>query len=591
MFIKKMKVFSLCIILGTFFSGCGNSTEKVENIQDAFNKISSDYIENSPGATQYFGDFNKLGLAVVNNSLPYESDAIRLKQIEVLKEDEKLLDKFKDTEITETEKLQKDVLKWNINNFKESEKFLYHNYVINPLDGAQINIPEYLNNVFEIHSKEDAEEYVQLLGDVGNVFDEVIEDSKVREEKGMIPPAISISEVTDQCFSFSLTSAERNEMYISFQRKLDEVENLKEEDKKELLDTALKNLKDVVYPAYAKLGDYTTELVSKADWSITGVWNLPDGEEYYKFMLQKTTSTDLTPDEIHNLGLKEVERIKGEIKELLKDTEYKDLDVPQCFQIASKQYTGDQVFDQFNTIIGNMTNNLNTMFDENIIPNTPVSLEKVPEYRQNSISNYYSVPKIDGSRAGCFYINFSLSQNEMGMPTLAYHETVPGHHLQLTIQNNKKDIPIFNKMNTSTGYIEGWGLYAEKLAYENGYFQNTIEKLGYLQSELFRAGRLVVDTGIHAKKWSSEEAIEYLSNLTGWNATNEIKRYMVWPGQACAYKVGELKIMELREKAKEELGDKFDIKEFHNIVLENGAVPFVLLDEQIQNYIQEKKVQ
>jgi uncharacterized protein (DUF885 family) len=238
----------------------------------------------------------------------------------------------------------------------------------------------------------------------------------------------------------------------------------------------------------------------------------------------------------------------------------------------------------YQTIIDSMQNRLPLMFSR--IPRTKVHVMRVPDYKEQTVGTYYQPPKLDGSEEGIFYANLSYQHRKSDMKALAYHEAVPGHHLQIALEQEQSEARIFKTLFFFTGYVEGWALYAEKLAEEKGFYDNTHSLIGYLRSELFRALRLVIDTGIHHKRWTREQAYTYLLDNLGWSDYSQIDRYIVWPGQACAYKVGELKILQLREHAKEILGDRFDIKEFHEAVLHYGSVPLDVLEQLVNDYIQ-----
>jgi uncharacterized protein (DUF885 family) len=230
-----------------------------------------------------------------------------------------------------------------------------------------------------------------------------------------------------------------------------------------------------------------------------------------------------------------------------------------------------------------MSTHLPEMFS--VIPQTPVQVKPVPEFKEATMGTYYQPPKLGESNPGVFYANLSYQHFKPGMQTLAYHEAIPGHHFQFAIAREAEDARLYQALFFFTGYAEGWALYAEKLAKEYGFYEDPHSIIGYLRSELFRAARLVLDTGIHSKKWTREKALQYMLENIGWSWPGEIDRYIIWPGQACAYKIGELKMLELRKKAQERLGDDFNIKEFHCIVLEHGSVPLEVLEGLVDDYI------
>jgi uncharacterized protein (DUF885 family) len=329
-----------------------------------------------------------------------------------------------------------------------------------------------------------------------------------------------------------------------------------------------------------------------------GFWKHPDGDAAYAYWLRHHTTLDLTADEIHELGLLEVARIQVEMEDLFTELgitgDNLDMKMNQVtfYGGAMPLRTNDDrqaVLDEYQALIDHAEQNLSDLFD--LRPKADVVVE--PVYAPNAPGAYYVSPSLDGSRPGMFYVNMTtVNVARHGMPTLAYHEAIPGHHFQIAIQQELTGIPSFRTGINYTSYAEGWALYAEYLAWEVGFYEDDpYGNLGRLQSELFRAARLVVDTGIHAKGWSREEAIDYMVEIVGYSRTDmtrEVERYIVWPGQATAYKIGMLKILELRERAMQALGDDFDIKEFHNLILGNGAMPLEILERVVDDYIAER---
>ena len=357
-----------------------------------------------------------------------------------------------------------------------------------------------------------------------------------------------------------------------------------------------------MYPAYGRLIAYFEALDSKVEGNY-GAWHLPDGDNYYRLSLKLFTTTDYEPAYIHELGLAEVDRIQAEILRILADEGWdvsggftaaigEMADSPQFYYSDSGEGR-DQILADYQAIMDEINQQLEPWFD--IVPESSVDVRRVPEFKEKTApGGYYEMPAMDGSRPGVFYANLYdiKATPTYGMRSLAYHETIPGHHFQLAIQQEQEDLPFFRRLIPFPAYTEGWGMYAERLAWEMGLQQNPYDNIGRLQAELFRAVRLVVDTGIHAMRWSREEAIDYMLANTGAAESDvvaEIERYFVIPGQATAYKVGMIKILELRDYAKTELGDRFDIREFHNVVLTNGSVPLDILEQLVREYVAAKK--
>jgi uncharacterized protein (DUF885 family) len=313
----------------------------------------------------------------------------------------------------------------------------------------------------------------------------------------------------------------------------------------------------------------------------------------------------MTPEEVHQVGLAEVARIKKEMWDILLSEGYMDttrtlgeviqtLNKEDRFLFPDSDEGRKMIIEEYNRILDEISVGLDDAFD--LRPKAGLEVRRVPEFKEEgSAGAYYNRPTMDGSRGGIFYANLRNVHEtvKFGMKTLAYHEGIPGHHFQLAIQSELEGVPVFRTIGLFTAYTEGWALYSERLAWELGFYDNDpFGNLGRLQAEMFRAVRLVVDTGIHFKKWTREEAIAYMVANTGMTTSEvvtEIERYIVMPGQACAYKIGMLKILELRDKAKTELGDDFDLKEFHNVVLVNGAVPLDILEDLVNDYIEGSK--
>jgi uncharacterized protein (DUF885 family) len=333
------------------------------------------------------------------------------------------------------------------------------------------------------------------------------------------------------------------------------------------------------------------------------VWKLPDGKAYYNYLLRQHTTTNMTADEIHAIGVAEVDRIQSEMLEIFTAEGYDpSLGVKALFDELAKEdrfYYPDtdagraQILEDYATIIDEIEAGISSAF--NIKPKADIVVKRVPEFsEQTAPGAYYNHPSRDGSRPGTFYANlFNIKATpRYGMRTLAYHEGVPGHHFQIAIQTELQGIPEFRKESGFTSYSEGWGLYAERLAWEMGFQTDPYDNLGRLHDELFRAVRLVVDTGIHAKRWTREQAIDYMLANTGTAESDviaEIERYIVMPGQATAYKVGMMELLRLRDEAQEALGDKFDIRDFHDVILKDGALPLTALRELVLKYIAEKQ--
>jgi uncharacterized protein (DUF885 family) len=420
----------------------------------------------------------------------------------------------------------------------------------------------------------------------------------MREREGILPPKFVIHRVLKEMRNFTSVPVRDNILFTALREKMAET-NIKQTESVEISNLAAQEIEATVYPTYQRLIRYCEELEPKLT-NDDGVWKLPEGNSYYAYLLRSHTTTDLEPGEVHELGLREVARIEGEMQKILNKqghngksiaNQMSELGQDPRFRYPNSDEAREQVLKDYQQIIDQADQNLDDLFD--VRPKVGVGVERMPAFKEETTPEaYYMPPALGGSRKGVFYINLrNLNEiRKFAMQTLAYHEAIPGHHFQLALALELQGVPTFRKVIPFTAYIEGWALYAEKLAYEQGFFVDPYSQLGYLESELFRAVRLVVDTGIHDQRWTREQAIAYMESHIGQpteSIVTEIERYIVMPAQACAYKIGELKLLELREKVKTALGDKFDLKAFHNIVLQDGSMPLSILEDRIEAYIRD----
>jgi len=364
------------------------------------------------------------------------------------------------------------------------------------------------------------------------------------------------------------------------------VQDLPGGDRRELLEAASQAIEESVLPSFQELAEAMDELIQIAPTE-DGVWQFPKGPQYYEYVLHHHSTTDLTPDEVHNLGLQELERIHGEMRERFDELGYpSDEDLPALFRRVASQggwVAAGAVQDAYEELIRGAEGRLDEAFD--LRPQAELEIASGP----SSVA-YYVPGSLDGTRPGVFYTSLA-AQPQYGMPTLTYHEAVPGHHFQIALAQ-QLDLPTFRRVETFTAYDEGWALYAERLAQDLGWYRgDPYGELGRLQAEAFRAARLVVDTGIHAKQWDYDQALDFMIENTGKDQQTlgyEVSRYIAWPGQAAAYEIGMLKILELRQRAMKELGDDFDLKEFHRVILEAGSVPLPVLERVVTDYVESR---
>lgn len=511
------------------------------------------------------------------------------------------LHQYDDEDLDSGERLSKDIALYLTSMLEDAEAYRYHNYPANQMSGIQSAFPSFMDSSHQVRSLEDAEHYLSRLSELPRKHEQYLLGLKIREGLDIIPPRFVIEKVLKQMRDFVATPAEENILYTSFAKKLEGVEAIDESLAGELLDRTEVSINENVYPAYELFINYFSELEAKAG-DDHGFWHLPDGENAYKLALRFFTTTDYSADEIHAIGLAEVERIQGEMLQII---EAEGIDVSQGFSDAMDAYSSrpefyyedsdegrQQILDDYQSILDELDAGLDVAF--NVRPKADVEVVRVPEFREKTAPGaYYEPPSLDGTRPGRFYANLYDIQAtpKYGMRTLAVHEGIPGHHFQIAIAQELEGVPLLRRFGIFTAYVEGWALYAEHVAWELGLMPTNADNIGRLDAELFRAVRLVVDTGIHHKRWKREQAIEYMQANTGMaesDVISEVERYIVMPGQATAYKVGMMKMLELRQKAMDSLGDRFDIRDFHDVVLKNGAVPLDILERIVDEYIASK---
>jgi len=552
-----------------------------------------------PELLTMLGILEKFGLHGHNAILSDASVANETKMYKWMKRDLALLRSYPRKRQPSKLLLSTDIMDWFLDDLTRTKKFRFHDYPLNQMFGIQSELPNFMMTMHPLVSKLEGRNYVKRLGRFGVKFDQVLEGLKIREEKGVLPPKFVIRRVLDEMTAFIGQPANENPLYTVFKDKLTKLEKVSARDRESLLAAAEAGITRTVYPAYQKFIAYFTALEQKATTD-DGVWKLPDGGAYYANCLRSNTTTEYTPEQVHEIGLKEVTRIEREMAAILEKLSYMGVkNAPRKLEEFGKEerflYPNTDEgrlagLAEYQRILDEMNAGLDPYFA--VRPKAALKVERVPEFREKtSALAYYQPAAIGGGRPGVFYANMRDMKeiHKFGMKTLAYHEGIPGHHFQIAIAQELKGLPFFRRMVPFTAYAEGWALYAEKLAREIGFYKDDpYGELGYLDSELFRAVRLVVDTGIHHKKWTREQAIEYMEAHTASaheSIVSEIERYIVMPGQACAYKIGEIKMVELRDKARKGLGDKFDLRKFHNVVLKNGSMPLNILERVVDAYI------
>ncbi len=600
--LKRIFLWLLGIVLVSVAAGAAVITHEWKYrpwfLNVFYEKVFVRVLFENPELLSALGIAEKFGITSHNGKLGDASPAKQIREFAQLKQDLADLRAYPLDQQSDSQKMSTRVLEWFLARQVEGEKFQWHNYPVNQLFGIQNQMPSFLANTHRLFSARDCEYYLMRLEALPVKYDQVLEGLKLREQKGITPPRFVVGRVLKEMREFVATPPPRNILASSFRDRAAKIKEVTETQRAAFQQRVETAITARVYPAYQRLIDYFAALEPKATTD-DGVWKLPDGEAFYAHMLRQSTTTTLKPNEIHEIGLREVARIEGEMRTILDAQGHlgrtvgewmTELGKDPKFQFSADDKGRTDAIAEYTRIIVDSTERSKQIF--RTIPAAKVEVRRIPVFKEATAPGaYYEGAALDGKRPGVFYANL----RDMGevakwsMRTLAYHEAVPGHHFQIATAQELKGLPQFRKLIPFTAYAEGWALYTEWLAKENGWYEgDPYGDLGRLQAELFRGVRLVVDTGIHAQRWTREKAIAYMLEKTGMgekDVTSEIERYIVMPGQACAYKVGMLKIQELRRRAQQALGAKFDQRDFHDVVLKGGSLPLDILEDQVNNYI------
>ncbi len=590
-------ILSLAVLAGLWFWNA-----PLPNFDWALNRAFAKTVLDSPETLTQLHVLEQAGITFHQDDLDDESQAAGDEALARMKEIGVELRGFDRDELPYQQQLSYDMVDWLLTRMEDGvDKWRYYSYPLNQMFGVQSNFPSFMESAHTITSVGDAEDYNTRLSKLGVKFSQIMEGLRIREEKGILPPTFVVDKVLDEMVNFVGVPASENILQTSFKTKLEEA-GISEKAQAELMAENTRQIENSVYPAYQIFIDYYNEIRPKTTTD-DGVWKLPNGDEFYAFMLQMMTTSEMSPAEIHELGLSEVARIQGEMREILAAEGY-DISRPfgelmnevseeERFMYPDTDEGREQILADYTAILDEISAGLDDWF--NIRPEAGLEVKRVPEFKEKSSAGaYYNQPAMDGSRPGIFYANLYdiKATPKLGMRTLAYHEGIPGHHFQVALAMEQKELPLFRKMGPFTAYVEGWALYSERVAWEAGFQSDPYSNLGRLQAELFRGVRLVVDTGIHHSRWTREQAIDYMLENTGLAESDvvaEIERYIVMPGQACAYKMGMIEIMKLRTLAEETLGDDFDVREFHDVILKNGAMPLAILNRVVNDWLAEKQ--
>jgi uncharacterized protein (DUF885 family) len=620
-----LRTLSIFVIISIFLCGCGEAEQTIQDptppqTQIATQQSSIDEIvaalDGLPLDAFFRESFNQLLLREpetltiwgLSSMFGLRNDQLNNLSTDYIRETQALelaiLEKLRSYDrerLTPEQRVNYDVYEWYLDNQVRGHPFMYHDYQIHHFIGSyHFNLNSLFTRMHPLENRHDVKDYVSRLSQVDRQVDQLMETLSTCEEMDIIPPKFIVElTIQDLLDYLNIETAEQTDIeakslvvYTHLEDTLEEIDDLSPEEKQTYLATAQSQIEESFIPAFLRILEYQDHLLTIAT-DDAGAWKLPDGDAYYAYLLRAISTTDLTPEEVHQIGLTEVERIHKEIRAGLVELGYPDdgdlattlkqaTDDFGYYQIST-QAGRDEILKDSKVYVAEMEQRMSEISDLQLAVELIVVGDYVPEFFHSG--------GLPGGRPSMFFVAWLGDwYPKYTVQTIAHHEAIPGHHYQDAIMKGM-NLPFLRYAGNSVAYDEGWALYAEQLAWEMGVYQdNPYGNLGRLQGELLRAVRLVADTGVHALGWSREEAQTYVDGATlmPGQYTREVDRYVVIPAQATAYKIGMIKILELRQQAMDELGDQFDIKEFHNVVLGNGSLPLNLLERIVDDYIEAK---
>ena len=559
-------------------------------IAEFFDAFTDEWMLRQPSSatgSRYFDDARQ---DEMDRQLTPMTSAFRQETVELARRGLEQLQQFDFNAMDDTERVSAEMMRWQLQAIVDGEAFAHLQFPLNQFGGANVRLPNLMTVVHPVSSARDAENYLARLRLIGTRMGEARDEAATLASRGILPPRFILEATISQMKQFIAPVPTDNPLVTTFQGRLSGVEEIEAQQRDALVEQAAGIVADSVYPAWQEaIAVLEAQLPEATDDA--GLWRFDDGAQAYAHHLHRFTSTDLDAEQIHALGLEEVARIEGEMDEILRalgrtegSVNERVAQLRQDLAYPDNDEGRTRIMADIETMMRDAERRADALFD--IRPTSEVIAQPYPEYRWESAAASYTAPPLDGSRPGVYQMPLRTNRlTNFGLRTLVYHEAVPGHHFQVALAVENTGLPKFRQVRALGGisaFSEGWALYAERLAAEEGWYQDDPEgRLGQLDAELFRARRLVVDTGLHAKGWTRQQAIDY------GIAPSEVDRYVVMPGQATSYKVGQLEMIRLRDKARETLGEAFDPRQFHNRVLLTGTVPLSLLESEVDAWIQE----
>jgi uncharacterized protein (DUF885 family) len=563
------------------------SAQPARSISSFFTEFTDTWMRRQPsqasGSRYFSGELQGQMDALITP----ESDAFDRETVELARQGLQHLAGFDRQSMSEVERVSAELMAWQLQMIVDGAKFADTQFPLNQMHGANVGLPNLLTVIHPLASRDDAVSYIARLRQLDERMGEAVAAAHRRATQGIVPPRFILEGTIAQMRQFTAPAPAANPLVETLRSKLGVVEGIDAQALDSLAAEAAAIVETEVYPAWQlAIDELQSQLPQSTDDA--GLWRLPNGAEAYAYRLRQFTSTALSADEVHEIGLREVARIEAEMDAIFKSIGRSEGSVKE----RSAQLKADlaypntdagraQIMADIETMIRDAEQRADALFY--IRPKSEVIAQPYPEYRWASAAASYTAPPLDMSRPGIYQMPLRADRlTRFGLRTMVYHETVPGHHFQVALSVENDSVPKFRQVRAFGGisaFSEGWALYAERLATEENWYEGDPEgRLGQLDAELFRARRLVVDTGLHAKRWTRQQAIDY------GISPSEVDRYVVTPGQATSYMIGQLEIIRLRDLARSELGERFDPRAFHNLLLLTGAVPLELLEREVQRW-------
>ncbi len=590
-----MKKLLSIALTGFFFASAGpclhaqagqSAAERSKALQALFAEIWQDRLQRSPEFASSIGDkrwndqLTDYSVAAYNENLAREREyLVRLGSIDT-------------TGLSEQEILSKDLMARELAENQEAAVFKPWEMPVNQFNGLHSELPQLVSQL-SFDTVKDYDDYISRLKKVPTAFQQITDNMTAGVEDHRVPPKYLLEKVLVQVNTIAQMKPETTPFARPSQKF---PAGISAADQQRIKTEMLEVIQKQVLPAYSRFAKFLQAVYIPAGRTEPGIWSLPDGDKYYGFLVRRSTTTDLTPDQIHQIGLDEVKRDEAEMLVIAQKLGFKDLASLRASIAANPKLhpqSREQLLDAYRHDIDQMKAKLPELFGR--LPKAPLVVEAVPSYiEKDQAPAFYEHGTPDGKRPGTVYVNTYDYQHRSlaNVESIAYHEVLPGHHLQISIAQELTGLPEFRKYEYYTAYSEGWGLYAERLGKDVGFYQDPYSDYGRLEADIFRAIRLVVDTGVHSKHWTRDQMVEYFHQHSGLDDATinaEVDRYIAWPAQALGYKMGQLKFLELRAKAQKELGSRFDLKAFHDEVLDSGALPLDVLDQRVTAWIEQQK--